>query len=266
MSQSAPVRPGRRPGNEPTAEVILHHAREFFAAKGYAHTSLRAVAEAARVDPAMIAYFFGSKAGLFQAAIRVPISLNMPAMIEFRASNAEPAERVARFFFSLWADPPVAQALTAIILEAGINSAAGRALRHFMWAYVGGPIMQQAKADNPEVRLRMAVGLMGGVALQRRFDRGSVLAALTLDQVVAVVGPTLRHILTAPLPDGLPADSGELSQAVISPLFHLVPDAVPQSSSPGPSKTPNKPEPPDAVPQSSSPGPSETPGEPRQPK
>ncbi|MDR2253369.1 MAG: TetR family transcriptional regulator [Bifidobacteriaceae bacterium] len=229
-----PRRGGRRPGPDSTAQPILDEARKAFATKGYAHTSLRAVGEAAGVDPAMIAYFFGSKAGLFQAAINVPISLDMPAMVEFRSSQAEPAERIARLFFSLWGDPPVAQALTAIILEAGLNSAAGQALRRFMFAYVGGPIVRELKVGDQELRLRLAVGLMLSVALQRRFDRACVFAHLTSRQLVEVVTPLLRHILTAPMPPGLPP--GEDPPAAPFPFAASPPPdaAAPDTAPPSP--------------------------------
>jgi AcrR family transcriptional regulator len=212
VARTHEFRPGRRPGTSHSAEAILKQARELFAWRGYAKTSLRAVADAAKVDPALINYFFGSKAGLFQAAIDIPISLDMPAMVEFRSSKLPPAERTARFFFSLWDDPSVAQALSAMILEAGINSLAGKALRRFMFAYVGGPVVRELSCDHPETRLRMAVGLMGSVALQRRFDSSSTLTALSVDQVVKLVAPSVLHILTSPLPDDLPSEPG-LSKA-----------------------------------------------------
>jgi AcrR family transcriptional regulator len=197
------ARPGRRPGSDTTAQTILEHARAAFSKHGYAHTSLRAVADAAGVDAAMISYFFGSKRGLFQAAIEVPIRPDTPALVEFRTSDADAPERIARLFFTLWDTPAVADSLSAILLEAGLDSAAGQALRRFMFTYVGGPVIRELGADNPEIRLRMAVGFMAAIALQRRFDPACPLAALDREQVVALVTPTLRHIVTSPIPAGV---------------------------------------------------------------
>ncbi|MDR2381092.1 MAG: TetR family transcriptional regulator [Bifidobacteriaceae bacterium] len=207
MSQKTAVRPGRRPGSETTAQEILAHAREVFARRGYAHTSVRSVARAAGVDPAMIHYFFGSKEGLFQAAIEIPISLDMPAMVDFRRSTADGATRIARLFIALWEDPAVAQALSSMLLEAGLQSHAAQALRRFMVTYVGNPVLRQMGADDhPETRLRLVVGLMASVAIQRRFDRSSSLAALNVDQTVDLIAPLVRHIMQVPLPASLPPE------------------------------------------------------------
>src|SRR3954469_8748427 len=62
----APTRTRGRPrGNPPTRESLVSAARTLFLDRGYRRTTLRAVAGAAGVDPALIAYHFGSKKGLF---------------------------------------------------------------------------------------------------------------------------------------------------------------------------------------------------------
>ena len=52
-----------------TRDRILECAGELFAATGYAETTGRAVAAAARVDLASINYHFGSRTGLYQAVL-----------------------------------------------------------------------------------------------------------------------------------------------------------------------------------------------------
>ncbi|MDR2378179.1 MAG: TetR family transcriptional regulator [Bifidobacteriaceae bacterium] len=191
---------GRRPGPTTTAQTILTHARDQFSRRGYARTSLRAIADAAGVDPALIAHFFNSKRGLFEAAIEVPLKADMPALVEFRTSDKDPVERLATMYVKLWETPAVAQALTAIILEAGHDMAAARAMARFMYTWVGEPLVSEMGVDHPELRLRLMVGFMGAIALQRQFDAQSMLARLSPAQVVALMTPTMRFILTNPLP------------------------------------------------------------------
>ena len=50
--------------------AILHAARELFAREGFQRTTIRAVAGAAGVDPALVMQYFGSKELLFAAATR----------------------------------------------------------------------------------------------------------------------------------------------------------------------------------------------------
>ena len=73
--------PRRRPGRPPRAaraagappdEVrrrLLRVAQEQFAERGYAAVSVRALARAAHVSPAMIAYYFRDKSGLLDAVV-----------------------------------------------------------------------------------------------------------------------------------------------------------------------------------------------------
>lgn len=47
---------------------LLRAATELFAEKGYEGASLRAISDAAGVNPSMISYYFGGKRGLYNAA------------------------------------------------------------------------------------------------------------------------------------------------------------------------------------------------------
>ena len=58
-------RTGRRRGESGSRAAVLKSARRLFSSKGYDATSVRAVAAKARVDPALVLHFFGSKAELF---------------------------------------------------------------------------------------------------------------------------------------------------------------------------------------------------------
>ena len=52
-----------------TKEVLLTHACRLFWSRGYSNVSVREVAKAAGVDVALIARYFGSKLGLFEATL-----------------------------------------------------------------------------------------------------------------------------------------------------------------------------------------------------
>lgn len=69
-------RRGRWRSGAESRQRILDAARALFRERGYAGTTVRAVAAEAGVDSAMVFYFFGTKQGLFAAAVdmsaRVP--------------------------------------------------------------------------------------------------------------------------------------------------------------------------------------------------
>ncbi|MFC7104357.1 TetR family transcriptional regulator [Nonomuraea rubra] len=54
-----------------TEGKILDAARSLFAELGYERTTIRAVAKAAGVDPALVMQYFGNKQRLFQQAVRM---------------------------------------------------------------------------------------------------------------------------------------------------------------------------------------------------
>ena len=68
-------RTGRRPGTPDTRDAILAVARRRFATRGYDATSLRGIAAEAKVDPALLIHYFGTKEGLFVAATGLPAGL-----------------------------------------------------------------------------------------------------------------------------------------------------------------------------------------------
>jgi AcrR family transcriptional regulator len=68
-SKAFHYRPGTHQKGEDTARRILEAAIEVFAEEGYDGASTRALAERAKVNLPAIQYYFGSKEGLYRAAI-----------------------------------------------------------------------------------------------------------------------------------------------------------------------------------------------------
>lgn len=119
---------GRRPGPTTTPEDILAAARTLFAERGYPGTSMRAVAAAAGVNPALVHHYFGTKDQLFVAALRLPV--DPAAVIEALVAagpRAEFAARLVGFFVRTWRDPVSGAALQAV-LRGAVATEQGAAL------------------------------------------------------------------------------------------------------------------------------------------
>lgn len=68
-------RPGRPRGSGGSVKKeLIRSARSLFAERGYAAVSLRALAKAAGVNPAMVHYYFGDKQGLYEAVLEETIT------------------------------------------------------------------------------------------------------------------------------------------------------------------------------------------------
>jgi len=69
---SSPTRPRR---SDATRAAILAAAREQFAAGGYQAATIRSIAAAAGIDPALVMRYYGSKDGLLAAAAEYDLQL-----------------------------------------------------------------------------------------------------------------------------------------------------------------------------------------------
>jgi AcrR family transcriptional regulator len=72
---TAPKKPTRQRDAERTRVAILNAAQTLFSTRGFANTGVREVAELAGVNSALVGRYFGSKEGLFRAALERVIDI-----------------------------------------------------------------------------------------------------------------------------------------------------------------------------------------------
>lgn len=72
--------PNLRPDEDSKREALLDAARDLFLKNTYANISIRKIADKAKVNSAMIAYYFGSKSGLFREMVKSYIESNIERM------------------------------------------------------------------------------------------------------------------------------------------------------------------------------------------
>ena len=86
-----PPKPREARDGAATRVAILDIARSQFGSHGFERTTIRSVASAAGVDPALVMHYFGSKAELFAAASQFEASST--SMVP----RIEPITRVSAF-------------------------------------------------------------------------------------------------------------------------------------------------------------------------
>src|SRR3954454_7211178 len=102
MSTPAKRGPGRRPGTADRRGEILDVARREFAEKGDDRASVRGIARAAKVDPALVHHFLGSNEQVFVPAMRLPVAPGVLLPDVLAGAPAPLGERFARVFLGLW--------------------------------------------------------------------------------------------------------------------------------------------------------------------
>jgi AcrR family transcriptional regulator len=195
---SVAPRRGRRPGAPDTRSAILGSARELFAASGYAGTSMRAVASAAGVDPALVHHYFGTKDDLFLAALQVRVDPRV-AMLPVIEGGVEGAgERLMRVFLSVWDDEE--SRLPLLALFRGIVEPSGQQLvRDGFVRMVLGPVGAALEIDEPERRMTLVASQLVGIVVLRYLVLVEPLVSMPADDLIATFAPTLQRYLSGPL-------------------------------------------------------------------
>lgn len=200
-------RRGRRPGTPDTRTAILGAARASFAERGFAGTTIRAVASSAGVDAALVHHYFGTKDDLFLAAMELPVDPRQVLGPALAGGPAGAGERLLRAFVSLWDDPQVGPALVGIVRSA-LQPGGERLVSQGFVPVVLLPVGEALGIDRPDLRMPLVVSQVAGLIVTRYVVGLEPLASMPADVVVATFAPVVQHYLTGDLAGGLPARSG----------------------------------------------------------
>jgi AcrR family transcriptional regulator len=181
---------GRRPGRPDTRGEILRVAREYFQEVGYAGASLRGIAVRALVDPSLVHHYFpDGKAALFAEALQ--FARDPRLVVEEVAATGGGGAGVVRGFLGLWEGPgggdfvSVAQAMCT-------SPAIADAVRE----YLAERIWTRTQGGQNAQRALVASQLMG-LAWVRYVLRLEPLASAPVEEVAALIGPTLDNYMSA---------------------------------------------------------------------
>jgi AcrR family transcriptional regulator len=197
---SKPRRTGRRPGSPDTREMILAAARTAFAERGFDAATVRQIATAAGVDPALVHHYFGTKEQLFLATVQVPINPQdfIPAVVAGGKDNL--GENLVRTFLYVWDSP--AGTAGAALLRSGMSSEwSARLLREFLVTQILRRVIRHLDIDPAEAPLRtsLVASQIAGLAVMRYIIKLEPLASVPPEVLVKTVGPTIQQYATGPL-------------------------------------------------------------------
>lgn len=186
----------RRRSSQEVQELLLGAARQTFAARGYAHSSTREIAEAAGVSEALLFRHFGTKAQLFERAVADPINEFIAGYVEHwmaRPATGRSLEGMARAYVD---------GFYGLLLEHGdlvlalITAQAYEAIDDIDGAIPFGRILEELEAvPRSEAELR---GLDFDARIATRLVFGMVMAMALLDQWIFAPGkrrPSRKRIV-----------------------------------------------------------------------
>jgi len=190
---------GRRPGRTDTRAAIQAAALTLFSEMGYEKVSLRAIARAADVDPALIHHYFENKADLFARSV-LDIPLDAERIVaDILAGPVEGiGERTIQAFLSAWDQPGAGDRFTAMLRAAVTVPNARRPLSEFMTREILVKVAEALGHPNARLRAQLAVSMLLGLALSRDILELPSLVKARNPVLVKVLGRALQTQLVDP--------------------------------------------------------------------
>jgi AcrR family transcriptional regulator len=183
--------------SERTKQAILAVARQLFADQGYERTTVRDIALAAEVDPALVVRYFGGKEALFVQSSHFELGLDgLPALAADELGNT-----LAAHFLDVW-EGAGARGLPVLLRSASSNELAASRIREIFEIQVAPFLAAYLPANERAARATLISSLLLGVALSRYIIRLPHLVALPREELVSMIGQILERLAFEPiLPD-----------------------------------------------------------------
>ncbi|MEU3856284.1 TetR family transcriptional regulator [Streptomyces sp. NPDC028722] len=182
---SSPHRP-RGDRRRATEARILDGARELFAEKGFDRTTIRAVATAAGVDPALVMQYFGSKRELFTR-----VAQTLPALPAAAGTDALVEQLLATVGPGLGGLPEGAVAMMRSMLT---DPAAADQVRDTLGRQIDTVAAALPAGADPELRAALVVTTLLGVTVGRQFLGLPPLKDAPADRTAALLRPALKAL------------------------------------------------------------------------
>ncbi|VXB05627.1 TetR/AcrR family transcriptional regulator [Arthrobacter sp. 9AX] len=187
---------GRRTGDSGTRDAILDAARDLFADLGFDGASIRAIAAAAGVDPALIRHFFGDKETLFASTVADRTAIPQRLVDALTGDPAQLGRRVTDTYLKLWEDPETQPVLQALVRSATTSDRAAAMLREVLGARLLSQEILPGFDEDRIRRLAICASHLLGIAVARYIIKLPAISALPRDALMDEVAPTIQRYLT----------------------------------------------------------------------
>ena len=189
------VTPGPRDERGVLAARILAAAREAFAETGWAGTTIRAVARAADVDPALVYHYFGSKEGLLDAATNPPQRWLENIAKTWTTPMPELGAALLRLMLGAWADEEIGPVLRSVLQTAAHEPSTREKLRRVVEASLMGVSQLGVDERDRTARSGLVASQIMGLAMMRYIWKIEPVASMSDDELVAAIAPNLQRYI-----------------------------------------------------------------------
>ncbi|MFE0106219.1 TetR/AcrR family transcriptional regulator [Streptomyces sp. NPDC059009] len=194
--------------HEPTAQkrdraatraALLNAARVRFARFGYEGTTVRDVAQDARVDAALVFRYFGSKRALFEEAC---VDHEVLGQVMSGPLNELPAGMLESVVFQDWSQFAGEHPLVMLLRSPSHGPARERLEQQVDAAHIE-ELIKQVRGKDATLRAEMLVACLLGMGVMRSALHSTALTSATLDDVLPYFTGITKVLVEG---DGLPTD------------------------------------------------------------
>src|SRR6185312_3053410 len=193
------ITPGPRDERGVLSARILSAARDEFAQYGWAGTTIRAVARAADVDPALVYHYFGSKEALLDAATNPPQRWLEAVARTWTTPVGQLGAALLRLMLGAWIDDEIGPLLRAVLLTAAHDETTREKLRRVVENSLIGVSQLGVDERDRLVRSGLISSQIMGLAMMRYVWRIEPVASMSDAEVVAAVAPNLQRYIEGEL-------------------------------------------------------------------
>ena len=201
MDAVARTRKGRRPGSPDTQTEILEAAGREFTNRGYDGATIRGIATAAGVDPALVLHYFGSKEQLFVATLHVPV--NPAAVLRGVLDEAAPGylgEQLISTMLGVWDATAHRNPLIAVLRSVTGEGPVADTVRQFIERSIIASFTDRLPGPEPQLRAVLIGSQVAGLLLVRYVVRLEPLASADRRRLAVIYGPTIERYAYGELP------------------------------------------------------------------
>lgn len=185
--------PVHRPRDERrrrTEHAILSAARTMFADCGFERTTIRAVARAAAVDPALVMQYFGSKDALFAEAARWPEG----SQTVLTAARGEVPAAALHDVFERF-EGEGAEAALALVRNCLTYPDAARVMREEVMCDRAAAVARSIGGQDAELRAGLLAACLIGVMMSRHVLNIEPVASASRADLERLLEPVLRELV-----------------------------------------------------------------------
>ena len=175
-----------------TRSAILDAARLIFAKEGYERTTIRDIAAAASIDPAMVIRYFHSKEELFGRIADFDLRLPDPAGIDPNRIG----EALVTHFLNIWEGENAVPGLVVMIRTAASNEFAAQKVHEVFSGQVLPMLTSIGEPADARNRAGLVASQLIGLAFGRYVIKFAPVVALTRERIVRDIGATIQAYLT----------------------------------------------------------------------